>query len=114
MLNEAGSAHVTHHSVVSRPVCRSTARVETARVDLPAHIEFGGVCAVADSSNTKGRLNSELEELRMRGADIPFILSSGYSDFITPESSKSIGFSAFLSKPSEVRELGRVVHQRAE
>ena len=48
-------------------------------------------------------------EMRMNRADIPIILRTGYSDSITPESSKSIGISGFLYKPFEIQELGRVV-----
>lgn len=57
--------------------------------------------------NMKGeRLAAEMRKTR---ADIPIILCTGYSETMTPESCKAIGINAFLYKPIELQELGRVV-----
>ena len=41
--------------------------------------------------------------------DTPIIICTGYSETMTPESSKALGINAFVHKPFEPQELGRVV-----
>ena len=50
-------------------------------------------------------------KMRKTRADIPIILCTGYSETMTPESSKAMGINAFLYKPLEPQELGRVVRE---
>ncbi|MCZ6844242.1 MAG: response regulator, partial [SAR324 cluster bacterium] len=49
--------------------------------------------------------------MRKTRADIPIILCTGYSETMNPESSKALGINAFLYKPIEPREMGRVVRE---
>jgi len=50
-------------------------------------------------------------KMRKTRADIPIILCTGYSETMTPESSKAIGINAFVYKPIVNQELGRVIRK---
>ena len=49
--------------------------------------------------------------MRKVAPTIPIIVCTGHSQTNTPESSKAIGFNAFLYKPVEPAELGWVVRR---
>jgi len=49
-------------------------------------------------------------EIRKVRKNVPIILCTGFSETMTPEISEAIGVSAFLYKPIDPRDLGRVVH----
>ena len=43
--------------------------------------------------------------------DIPIILCSGYSEYISEEKAKKIGIREFVMKPLEMRELAKTIRK---
>ena len=50
------------------------------------------------------------EMMRIR-ADIPIILCTGYSDIISSEKARALGFRGFIMKPFNVREGAELVRR---
>jgi PAS domain S-box-containing protein len=60
---------------------------------------------------TGDRLATEILKIR---PDLPVIMYTGYSEYITKEKAKSLGIRKFILKPFEIEDLARIIRQELD
>ncbi|MEE8436139.1 MAG: PAS domain S-box protein, partial [bacterium] len=80
---------------------------QALRIFLDGPADFDLV--ITDQSMPRMKGENLAKELRRANPDIPIIICTGHSDYMTPEFSQERGFDAFLYKPFSANELSRVV-----
>ncbi len=53
-------------------------------------------------------------ELMAVKPDIPIILTTGYSEVITPEQARQLGIREYIMKPVVLRDIGKVIRKLLE
>ncbi|MCH8075674.1 MAG: PAS domain S-box protein [SAR324 cluster bacterium] len=74
-------------------------------LDSPADFDL----VITDQSMPRMKGEGLAKELRRAKPDIPIIICTGHSDYMTPEYSQQKGIDAFLYKPFSANQLGQVV-----